>query len=77
MARVSRARFRSLPTRDAAFIEPMECLAVTGLPEGTHWVWEIKLDGYPAIAVRSGGAVALFSRRKKCLSKKFPNIVLH
>jgi hypothetical protein len=30
---------------------------------------------YLVIAVRSGGAVALFSRRKKSLSKKFPYIV--
>jgi ATP dependent DNA ligase domain len=64
-----------LPKRNAAFIEPMECLAVSRLPAGAQWVWEIKLDGYRAIAVRSGGAVDLFSRREKSLSKKFPYIV--
>jgi bifunctional non-homologous end joining protein LigD len=53
----------------------MECLAVSRLPAGAQWVWEIKLDGYRAIAVRSGGAVDLFSRREKSLSKKFPYIV--
>jgi ATP-dependent DNA ligase len=37
---------------DAAFIEPMECLAVARLPDGPNWVWEVKLDGYRAIAVK-------------------------
>jgi len=35
----------SLPPRSAAFVEPMECLAVSKLPEGSQWVYEIKLDG--------------------------------
>lgn len=32
---------RSLPSREAGFIEPMECLAVTKLPDGPGWVYEI------------------------------------
>jgi ATP-dependent DNA ligase len=50
---------RSLPHNKAAFIEPMECLAVAKLPDGPNWLWEIKLDGYRAVAVKSGGAVTL------------------
>ena len=46
---------RSLPSREAGFIEPMECLAVPKLPDGPDWVFEIKLDGYRALAVNANG----------------------
>jgi ATP-dependent DNA ligase len=48
---------RSLPKTKAAFVEPMECLAVSKLPEGPQWVYEMKLDGYRAVAVKTGGKV--------------------
>src|SRR5262249_48571494 len=59
---------RSLPKTKAAFIEPMECLSVSKLPEGSQWVWEIKLDGYRAVAVKSGTVLTLYSRNR------FPSI---
>jgi DNA ligase D-like protein (predicted ligase) len=75
MERKVQARLDSLPRTEASFIEPMECLSVSKLPGGNQWIWEIKLDGYRAIAVRSGTAVTLFSRRRKSLNKQFTYIV--
>ncbi len=40
MQREMRARLESLPRTQASFIEPMECLSVSELPEGDHWIWE-------------------------------------
>jgi DNA ligase D-like protein (predicted ligase) len=57
-----------------AFIESMECLPVSVLPEGKAWSYEIKLDGYRLEAVKKKGETALFSRRGNILNRKFPYV---
>jgi ATP-dependent DNA ligase len=52
----------------------MECLPVERIPEGDLWTYELKLDGYRAIGVRTGGKVTLHSRRGTDLSRRFKNV---
>lgn len=52
------------------FIPPMELLAVTRLPEGPDWSYEVKLDGYRAQAIH-GTRFRLLSRRGNDFSAQF------
>lgn len=50
----------------------MLLLAEPTLPEG--WLYELKLDGYRALAAKAGGKVYLRSRNDKDFTLKFPTI---
>ncbi|MFL6451559.1 MAG: non-homologous end-joining DNA ligase [Bryobacteraceae bacterium] len=64
----------SLPDSQMRFVEPMQCKLVAKLPEGSEWQYEVKLDGYRALAIRSGSHVSLLSRRNRSLADQFPEI---
>jgi len=74
MPRTGARKLASLPKRKADFIEPMDCAPVPKLIEGSDWLYEIKLDGYRAVAVKSD-RVNLFSRRHKLFNHQYPYLV--
>jgi len=73
MRRDASTAIKSVPKREADFIEPMECALVPKLPEGPDWTYEVKLDGYRAIGVKTS-ETALYSRNHKNSNKRFPQI---
>src|SRR6266481_3133028 len=63
---------KPISARRPSFIEPMQALAVEKLPEG-DWLYEIKLDGYRALAFKNGKDARLISRNNKPLN--YPQLV--
>jgi bifunctional non-homologous end joining protein LigD len=59
----------------AAFIEPMLLQPRTELADGSAWLIELKLDGFRAIAFKSGGKVHLRSRNNKDFNSRYPEVV--
>jgi bifunctional non-homologous end joining protein LigD len=53
----------------------MKCRLLAKLPEGDEWVYEIKFDGFRALAIKNASEVQLISRNNKDLSSKFPGVV--
>jgi len=59
--------------RNFAFIEPMNALRVQELPSG-NWLYELKFDGYRALAFKAGNEVRLISRNQKSFSNEYPQL---
>ena len=59
----------------AHFIEPMLLQPTGNLPQTGSWIYELKLDGYRSVAIKSGGRVQLRSRNDKDFNGKYPAIV--
>jgi bifunctional non-homologous end joining protein LigD len=55
------------------FVEPMKANLVDSMPSG-DWIYEIKFDGFRALALRSGSETRILSRNQKDLGGKFPEV---
>jgi bifunctional non-homologous end joining protein LigD len=56
------------------FIKPMKATAVTELPEGDDWIYEIKWDGYRALGLKHAALVRLLSLKERNLTSDFPGV---
>ncbi len=65
---------KTLPRSKIAFATPMQCRLVKSLPKGEKWIYEIKFDGFRALALKRGKEVELLSRSAKDLTARFPEI---
>ena len=65
----------AVPTATARFIEPMLLLRTDALPDSDKWLYELKLDGYRAIAYKRGGRVSLRSRNDNDFNGRYPGVV--
>src|SRR5438093_1275703 len=53
----------------------MQCRSVERLPEGVDWEYELKFDGYRALALKTGRRVRLMSRNERDFAPLFPALV--
>jgi bifunctional non-homologous end joining protein LigD len=65
----------ALPQSEPKYLEPMQCKPVQELPKGNGWIYEVKFDGYRAVALKNGSEARLISRNEKDLGRKYPEIL--
>ncbi len=68
-------RERKTNPKAPQFITPMKATAVDVLPSGDGWVYEVKWDGYRALAIKHADSVRLLSLKNRGLSADFPDVV--
>ena len=69
------AKERERGSFQVKFIEPMKARVAESPPSAGDWIYEIKFDGYRAMAFKQGQNARMLSRNEKDLNEKFPEIV--
>lgn len=59
----------------AKFIEPMLLLRTDALPNDRGWQYELKVDGYRAIAFKAGGKLHLRSRNNNDFTVRYAGVL--
>ena len=66
-------RLSGVPARLPDFVEPMQAKLVDSIRPG-DWIYEIKFDGYRALALRGSSETRILSRNQNDLGKKFTEV---
>jgi bifunctional non-homologous end joining protein LigD len=75
--RIAQTRSKSARRKLVApprFVAPMKATAVTELPLGGEWIYEVKWDGYRALGSKCGDNARLLSLKNKDLTSDFPSV---
>ena len=62
------------PAKRSRRYAPMLATLEKSVPRGDDWLYEVKWDGYRALAYVTGGDVALFSRNENDLTARFADV---
>src|SRR5688500_7542889 len=62
-------------SRSASFVPSMLLLRTDTLPDSDRWMYELKLDGYRAIAFKRNGTVHLRSRNDNDFGTRYPGVI--
>ncbi len=68
------AILENAPAGRIEFLAPMKCRLAQEPPRGDDWIYEIKFDGFRALALKQNDEVRLLSRSAKDLTARFPSI---
>jgi DNA ligase D-like protein (predicted ligase) len=73
---IEKTKGRVIEKTKGRFIDPMLLRRTDALPDdGTRWEYQLKFDGYRAIAFKTAGTVRLRSRNDNDFSRRYPSVL--